>query len=577
MRLKYKITLAFLLFIVVPFLVVGWLSAHTASNVMQDELGRTTLELVRQNHVTLEKSLASINDKTVTLLDNYFFSDSRQFSFWTGIETLSQVREADAVLERWSSDGTEYTIYMKNRLGKEPPFDLSYKTRGFKYLDEDESNWPAWANAVFNEGGGGTLRVIANSSGHDTVSYIRSIINPSAYADTLGMLVVSKLEVLLTRDLVSVKLQNNAGIYLYNDQQDLLMQAGSETQVNLKSKPIPDNREGYFFASEGGEEWLYAYTRSQLFGTSLLYRIPVKSMSGNQTHFQMTMMIVSAVYLGLVLLFVLILLRLVVKPLAHLVSITQIYEPGKKLDIQEELPRTDEFGILFGAFLKMTRRLDHSFEENVGMQIKQKESELSTLHSQITPHLLYNTLDSIYWYALDSGNNEVGEMVKDLSKLLRIGLSKGKTIITIKEELEHVQAYSRLQMKRYPDTFEVFWDLDDEALSGHTPKVLLQPLVENAIFHGVSNMDGEGCIWISIRRVGKDIRMTVADNGFLPVDLSRLEAILTGNDDDKGYGIRNVHQRIQLHFGQAYGLSYSLRDGGGLAATISIPARLNVD
>src|SRR5690606_22336705 len=105
---------------------------------------------------------------------------------------------------------------------------------------------------------------------------------------------------------------------------------------------------------------------------------------------------------------------------------------------------------------------------------------LTTLHSQITPHLLYNTLDSIYWYALDSGNTDVGDMVKDLSKLLRIGLSKGKTIITVGEELEHVAAYSRLQMKRYPNTFEAEWDVDETLNGCMTPKVILQPLVENA-------------------------------------------------------------------------------------------------
>src|SRR5690606_36450345 len=127
----------------------------------------------------------------------------------------------------------------------------------------------------------------------------------------------------------------------------------------------------------------------------------------------------------------------------------------------------------------MTRRLDQSVEENYVMKIPQKENELAALHSQITPHLLYNTLDSIYWYALDSGNTDVGEMVKDLSKLLRIGLSKGKTMITSREEIEHIGAYSRLQMKRYPDTFEVHWEIEESVKSYMTPKVILQPLVEN--------------------------------------------------------------------------------------------------
>jgi len=108
-----------------------------------------------------------------------------------------------------------------------------------------------------------------------------------------------------------------------------------------------------------------------------------------------------------------------------------------------------------------------------------------------------------------------------------------------------------------------------------TPKVILQPLVENAIFHGVNSMDGEGFIWIRIKRNREEIQMIVEDNGFISVDILKLELIVHGETNDKGYGIRNVHQRIQLHFGESYGLRYDLREGGGLVATIKIPLQEN--
>ncbi|WP_181907304.1 sensor histidine kinase [Cohnella lupini] len=533
------------------------------------------MQLVNQNHVTLEKTLSSVNDKTVTLLDNHFFSDTEQYGFWTNIESLGQIREADAILERWSSDGTEYSLYMRNMEGKSTPFDLSNKAKRFKYFSEDSVGLPEWAEHSMREGGGGTLRLIESDGGLPTVSFIRSILNPKEYDESIGFLVVSKLEVLLTRDLVSVQLSDNAGIYLFNDQDELLMKVGShEPQMVGIPEDAKKEMTGYYYANEGGQKWLYAFSHRSAFNTRLVYKIPQESITGNQSVFQWTIMIVSAIYLAFVLFFVLYLLRMIVKPLTRLVAITKIYEPGKKLDMNDELLRADEFGILYGAFLKMTTRLDHSFEENYVMKIKQKENELATLHSQITPHLLYNTLDSIYWYALDSGNKDVGDMVKDLSKLLRIGLSKGKTLITIEEEIEHVQAYSRLQMKRYPNTFEVHWDIDESVKAYMTPKVILQPLVENAIFHSVSSMDGEGTIWIRVRREGEEIRMSVEDNGFLPVDMARLDHIVKGETSDKGYGIRNVHQRVQLHFGESYGLRYEKREGGGISAIIQIPASI---
>jgi len=518
--------------------------------------------------------MASVNNKTATFLDNHFFGSAGS-SFWTGIETLGQIREADAILERWSSDGTDYSVFMTNAEGRKPPIDLSGKQKGFSYLGPGEERPPEWTAQALQAKGAGTFRLFRSEDGAEDIRFTRSILNPQKYDQAIGYLVVSNLKVLLTRDLVSVRLPDNAGIFLFNELGELLMNAGSP---DLRLDGVPDRlkkeTEGYYFAKQDGKSWLFAFSRRSAFDTFLVYQIPLDSITGNQTDFRWLLLIVSAIYLAFVLFFVLYLLRIIVKPLGRLVAITKIYEPGKKLELGGDPPRSDEFGVLYGAFLKMTRRLDQSFEDNYLMEIKQKENELTTLHSQITPHLLYNTLDSIYWYALDSGNADVGDMVKDLSKLLRIGLSKGKTIISVWEEIEHVQAYSRLQMKRYPDTFQVHWEIDEAALPYRTPKVILQPLVENAIFHGVSGMDGEGEIRIRVRREEEVIRMSVEDNGFLPVELDRLNRIASGEaDEDKGYGIRNVHQRIRLHFGEGYGLRYERREGGGIRAEIVIPLR----
>ncbi|OXS56683.1 hypothetical protein B1A99_20445 [Cohnella sp. CIP 111063] len=565
------------MFIVGPFLIVGWISAYKGSESMSNEVGRTTLQLVKQNHVTMEKTLSSVNERMITLLDNHFFSDIDQYEFWTRIETLGEITEADAILERWASGGTEITLYMANKAGKSTPFDLTAKTKGFKYFDEKRDGALEWAEQTRREGGAATLRLTAQEEDRTTVSLMRSIMNPKSYDETIGFLIVSKLEVLLNRDLVAVQLPKHASSFLYNGSSELLLKSG-EGQLDEKklADVVKGKTDGYYYTREGGQKWLYAYSSLSLFDTRLIYKIPFESMTAGQSEFQWILMGASAVYMAFVLFFVLYLLRMIVKPLVKLVSLTKIYEPGKKLDWDDDHLRTDEFGILYGAFKKMTTRLDHSIEESYGMQIKQKEVELSTLHSQITPHLLYNTLDSIYWYALSSGNTDVGDMVKDLSKLLRIGLSKGKTVITIGEELEHVQAYSRLQKKRYPNTLEIHWDVDETLLSFTSPKVILQPLVENAIFHGVSGMDGEGEIWVRIARGDGEILMTVEDNGFLPVDMNRLESILAGETNDKGYGIRNVHQRIRLHFGEAYGLRYEPRDGGGLKVIINMPLHPSV-
>ena len=574
MRLRYKVTSAFLLFIVGPFLIVGWFSANRTADSMMNEVGKTNLQLVSQNHVTMEKTLMSINDKMLTLLDNDFFSNPEQYQFWTNVETVGQISEADKILERWSSGGTNYTIYMKNSNDIETPFDLSAKNRGYKHFGDSLAELPdSMKEALEERRGGGLLRLVEQNDGSTTVSLIRTITNPSSFEDTVGLLAVSNMEVLLNRDLMSVQMPADAGIFLLNRQQEMIMNAGSAelTMGELIRDPSSPNA-GYYFANQADGRWLYAYSYRPAFSTLLVYKIPFESIQGNQTAFQWIMIAMSAIYLALVLAFVLYLIRMIVKPLSSLVHMTKIYEPGKPTNLENrELLRNDEFGLLYGAFVRMTKRLDHSIEENYGMMIKQKEIELATLHSQITPHLLYNTLDSIYWFAIDSGNDDVGEMVSDLSMLLRIGLSKGRMIITIAEEIEHVQAYCRLQMRRYQNAFQVTYDIDDSLRSNVTPKVILQPLVENAIFHGVSGMDGEGVIGISVHRVDDTVVMTVEDNGFLQVDMVRLDEIVKGERIDKGYGIRNVHQRIALHYGDKYGLHYERIESGGIRAVIRLP------
>jgi two-component system, sensor histidine kinase YesM len=553
---------------------VGLISSSKTSATIQDEVGKTMLQLVKQNHAMMENTLISVRDKTITFLDNYFFSNPSQLAFWTNISTMGELTEADAILGRWSSDGTEYALYLKEENAL--PVDATTKSKGIIYLSGNEEEYPPWAETTLTEKGAGVVRLASTSSGLPTVSFTRTILHPEKYEETLGFLAVSKLEVLLMKNMIAVQLPKDAAIFLYDSRGELLMQYGEGTLLQGELPPSLGSQEsGYSYAS-GSHAHLYAVSYENGFGTRLVYKIPLASITGNQTQFQRTITVMLGVYLLFVLLFVLYLIRDIIKPLGKLVMFTRVYEPGQRLPFDTSLPRqrTDEFGLLYQAFIRMTQRLDQSIEENYGMQIKQKEQELSALHSQITPHLLYNTLDSIYWYALGSGNQDVGSMVKDLSKLLRIGLSKGKSIITVSEELEHVQAYIRLQMKRYPGVFEVFWDMEEGVESCMVPKVVIQPLVENAIFHGVQSMDGEGQLWLRVKRQGEELHILVEDNGFIPVDLEKLRQIVDGTLRDKGYGIRNVHQRIQLHYGEAYGLEYRLRPEGGLIASIVVPVQI---
>jgi two-component system sensor histidine kinase YesM len=394
-----------------------------------------------------------------------------------------------------------------------------------------------------------------------------------------SILVASNLESVLQPDLESVELPAGSHAYLTNYNNEVLVSTASDVvpgttlsfpeEVDLKN-------EGVAFVQQKDKQWLYITHYSSLFSTRLIYKIPADALTKQLEPIRYVILAITCIYLVLMALFIAYLDRSVLRPLLFLTRLTQNYTPNQKRGEWVKTQRSDEIGHLHDSFHQMTERLNELIEEKYIIELKEKEIRLMSLQSQITPHLLYNTLDSIYWYGMKGGVPEVAEMVRDLSMLMRIGLSKGRLVTSLSEELLHVDSYVRLQFKRYKNSFHVHTDILDESRICMVPKVILQPLVENAIFHGIGKMDGEGELWIKTLIVDGVLQIRVEDNGFKPIQLDQITRILSDEDQhdpqkEKGYGIRNVNKRIQLHYGDEYGLTYSLRPGGGTVAIITLP------
>lgn len=233
----------------------------------------------------------------------------------------------------------------------------------------------------------------------------------------------------------------------------------------------------------------------------------------------------------------------------------------------------DEVSVLISSTYDMARRLNGLIMYKYQMELKQKESQLQLLYQQINPHLLYNTLESIYWKSSLEGNVESAEMIKELSKLMKISLSRGRELITLEEELEHASAYIKLQQHRYDYVFSVTWNIAAETKSNLIPKITLQPLIENAIIHGVKNMEEDGAIIITAAAMEDRVLITIEDNGYKQADYEAITRILYDESPNpaSGYGIRNINQRVQLHFGPDYGITYRPRAGGGTVAAVLLP------
>ncbi|MFD0693210.1 sensor histidine kinase [Paenibacillus sp. GCM10027628] len=241
----------------------------------------------------------------------------------------------------------------------------------------------------------------------------------------------------------------------------------------------------------------------------------------------------------------------------------------------------DEIADLGISFNTMLDKIKILIANSIKEQEQMKMAELRTLQAQINPHFLYNTLDSIIWLAESKKSEEVISIVNALATFFRISLSKGKDCITIKEEIDHISNYLTIQQMRYRDILEYEIHVQEEILTYDILKMTLQPLVENALYHGIKNKRGMGRIRIT-GGYGKsgNIEFLVTDNGAgIPKDKQeQLIAILQQDNhlmqpQSGGFGIMNVHGRIRLYYGEPYGLKLESDQGVGTTVIVSIPAR----
>lgn len=262
------------------------------------------------------------------------------------------------------------------------------------------------------------------------------------------------------------------------------------------------------------------------------------------------------------------------KPIRELTEHMQEIELGKlgvEIDTQSD---TEEIQCLTASFKEMVYKIEGLIEQVEDNQKKLRKSELKVLQSQINPHFLYNSLDTIIWLGERGECEKVVQMTAALARYFRLSLSKGKEVITIYEEVEHVKHYLQIQKIRYANkltyTIEVSPDIFDEMIV----KIVLQPLVENALYHGIKDLEEGGYIRVLGFREGNNIILEVYDNG-KGMSHEQIKNILKAPRSTSitkgGVAIKNVHERIQVYFGQDYGLSYESEYGKWTKVRITIP------
>ncbi len=412
---------------------------------------------------------------------------------------------------------------------------------------------------------------INNDFGKQMISVSRLVFDVKNFTKPIAVISVDMDMSKIASIISDIHLGKTGKVYLVDDKGELIYSEDKSFLYPYTTKLYNSSSRSNFITMNGNKIMVIYNTLPQN-GWKLVGMIPLNELN------EKAKMIRNFIYLTA-------LLSVVIAALISLYFSYSISQPIIKLatemkrvekgnfNISVEENWDGEIGVLYSSFNYMIKRINELIHEVYLSKIKEKDAELKALQAQINPHFLYNTLDTVNWLAVKHNAPEISKIVNSLASILRYSINKGNDVTTVDKELKHVESYITIQKIRFKDKFEVSFNIDKRILHYKTIKLILQPLVENAIIHGIETYEGKGKILINGYLGDGKIVFEVINNGN-PIDLDVVNKLLDSPSEDKdSYGIQNVNERIKLYYGEEYGLYYQVIDNNTVARIV-IPAVL---
>ena len=359
------------------------------------------------------------------------------------------------------------------------------------------------------------------------------------------------------------------GNIVYHPQQQQLYNELQTENISL----IMGTDKDTVLSGKGSAEKLYSISRSEKTGWTVVDCVRVEELLRKSNKAQSLYVLVAMGLMIVALFFSRFISRSITQPIQQLCDSMARVQEGDFSVSDVVVDSQNEIGSLTKSFNVMTHRIQDLMEQNIREQEAKRKSELKALQSQINPHFLYNTLDSIIWMAEGKKNEEVVLMTASLARLLRQSISNEDEVVSIGQEVEYARGYLTIQKMRYKDKMEFQIDVDPSILHIPLIKLVLQPVIENAIYHGLKYKESKGLLMVKGFRKNGNAVLQVIDNG-VGMDQETLDHIYEKhkvNYQSNGVGIYNVQKRLQLYYGSEYGITYESEKGVGTTATITIP------
>lgn len=415
------------------------------------------------------------------------------------------------------------------------------------------------------------------------ISLVRKISDFNKLGDNIGYMKISMLQSTLDDIIVKANITKTGVVYIQNSYNELISISDKEKYANLKIQEalVPN-------IGEDSEVWSeiridskkYIFKSETIADTDweIVAVIPYDEVLAQGRSIRNIMWVLAAVVGIIAYGFAYYFSKSFTGRIALLSDSMEKVQHGA-LDVRVHGDEQDEIGTLFDSFNYMIQRINVLVEEQFQTGKEMKNAELKALQAQINPHFLYNTLDMINWKALDKGVPEIANISQTLARFYKLSLNKGRDVVTIRDEVAHIDTYIKIQNMRFDNRIHFDNQLDEGLYEYAILKIILQPLVENAIMHGILKKSGfEGTITLDGRLEGEDLELIISDDG-VGMGIAQDEANLPvfNTTEMHGYGVRNIHDRLQLSYGTAYGLSYESEMAVGTKVRIKIPAKKLTD
>lgn len=388
----------------------------------------------------------------------------------------------------------------------------------------------------------------------------------------------------LQQILEDISLGNQGYLYMISSDGELIyhpkMQLIETGQMQENISAAAGYRDGSYREEYRGENRDVSVKSVGYTGWKLLSVTPEKGLSLSNLKMRLFVVFVAAAFLFVLVLINAFISSRITNPIKELEKSVNAIEAGE-LDTKVYIGGSYEVQLLGRSIGDMAKQIRKLMQDIVAEHESKRKSEFDTLQSQINPHFLYNTLDIIVWMIENERKQEAVKVVTALARFFRISLSKGKSIITVHDELEHVRNYLTIQQMRFKNKFVYEIRAAQDVMGLACLKLMLQPLVENAIYHGMEFMDGDGLIEIAVKKDGEDLWIEVRDNG-LGMTKEQVENLLSekphvSSKRGSGIGVKNVNERIRLYFGEAYGLVIESEPDEGSVIRCHLPVKEYVE